>query len=191
MSGMEFVDYGEWGHRFVEGAVTIERVMAAVAGLGGDEIAVGPMHVGPGGAASVVATGTLSEPIATIVEERPRKFDVAIPAQLVLDVTIAGGTSRFEADLVAHLFLTVRTAVPLALVIEIAAPRKRDIELRVRSSGWRARIIGRLGDVEMKIREQVVEVINERVDTDEVRAATVIELESRIDDVWGGPGQRA
>ena len=45
---LELVDYEEFGNRFVETAVTIERVMAAVAGLGGDEIAVGPMTVGPG-----------------------------------------------------------------------------------------------------------------------------------------------
>ena len=185
---MDAVTYEEFGSRFVETAVTVERVMAAVAGLGGDRIDVGPMTVGPGGAASVVAHGTLSEPVAVIVDERPRRFDVSIPAQLELDVTFAGSTSRFEAELVAHLFMTVQTVVPLALHIDIAAPRKRDIELVVRSSGWRAKIIGRLGDVEMKIREQVVEVMNERINTDAARAACLIEFESRIDQLWEPPG---
>ncbi|HVE94911.1 MAG TPA: hypothetical protein VNB24_08335 [Acidimicrobiales bacterium] len=184
---MEFVPYEDFGALLVETAVTADRVVSAVAALSGDEIAVGPMSVGPGGAASVVATGSLGRPEASIVGEGPRRFDVAVPARIVLDVTVAGGVTRYEANLVAHLFLTVQTAAPLALVIDIDPPRKRDIELEVRSSGWRAKVIGRLGDVDRKIREQVVVVISQRLETPAARSARVIDLSSKIDAVWEPP----
>jgi hypothetical protein len=110
---------------------------------------------------------------------------VAIPVELQLSVKVAGTLHRFEASIVARLHLTVRTAVdPLALVIDIAPPEVFDMEVDVRSSGITAKVLGRLGNIDGKIRKEVVGFISERLHSTDARAATMIEIAPHIDAVW-------
>jgi hypothetical protein len=180
--------YQDFGAAFIDVAITPARLEEAVAAIAGPSVEVGPMGVGPGDAASVVAHGTIGAPTAKTSASDPdgtRRFVVAIPVELKLTVRVAGTTHRFGASVVARLHLAVRTAViPLALVIDIAPPQVFDLEVDVRASGVAAKVLGRLGNVDNKIRKEVVNFIAGRLESDAARAATVIDISRQIDSVW-------
>jgi hypothetical protein len=128
--------------------------------------------------------GTPSARPAAPDADGTRRFVVSIPIELALTVKVAGSVHRFEASIVARLQLAARTATPLAVVIDIAPPEVFDMEVDVRASGIAARVIGRLGNVDKKIREEVVRFVVEAVDSDAARAATVIDIGPQIENVW-------
>ncbi len=185
---MKRVSYQDFGAAFVDEAVTPARIEAAVTAVAGERVEVGPMGVGPGDAASVVAKGTIGTPVAKRLASEAdgiRRFVVVIPVELGLSVKVAGTRHRFEASVVARLRLAVRTATdPLALLIDISPPEPFDLEVDVRSSGMVAKVLGRLGNVDQKIRHEVVAFIRARLDAPEAKGLTVIEIGSKIDEVW-------
>lgn len=182
------VSYQDFGAAFVDEAVSLARIEQAVTAVAGDRVEVGPIGVGPGDAASVVAKGTVG--MATAKAAQPdadgtRRFVVSIPVELHLSVKVAGTVHRFEASVVARLRLAARTARdPLALVIDITPPEVFDMEVTVRSSGMAARVLGRLGNVDGKIRKEVVGFITERLNAPDAKAATVIDIATHIEAVW-------
>jgi hypothetical protein len=182
------VSYQDFGAALIDEAVTPARIEHAVAQVAGDSVDVGPLPVGPGDAASVVAKGEISPPTARAVapaEDGTRRFTVTIPVELRLSVKVAGTLHRFESSVRAHLRLAVRTAArPLSLVIEITAPEAFDMEVDVRASGMVGRVLGRLGDVDGKIRREVVGFIAERLDSADARAAMVINIGDTVESIW-------
>ena len=184
---IEYVSYQDFGARFIDNAVTTDRIAEAVAEVAGDRVEAGPLHVGPGDAASVMAKGTIGAPSAHAAApdaDGTRRYVVSIPVELALTVKVAGTVHRFEASVVARLHLAARTAAPLAIVIDIAPPEVFDMEVDVRASGIVARVLGRLGNVDKKIREEVVRFVSERINSDAARATTVIDIAPQIDNVW-------
>ena len=185
---MELVSYQEFGAALINEAVTPGRIEHAVAEVAGDRVEVGPLHVGPGDAASVVAKGDIGAPTATAAPndaDGTRRFTVTIPVDLHLSVKVAGTLHRFEAAVRVPLHLGVRTAArPLALLIDIAPPAATEMDLDVRASGVAARVIGRLGNVDAKIRKEVVGFITQRLDSPEAKAATVIDIGDTIESIW-------
>jgi hypothetical protein len=182
------VSYQDFGAAFVDEAVSLARIEQAVTTVAGDHVDVGPIGVGPGDAASVVAKGAVGACSAKAAAPEPdgtRRFVVSIPVELHLSVKVAGTLHRFEASVVARLHLAARTAVePLALVIDITPPQVFDMEVIVRSSGMAAKVLGRLGNVDGKIRKEVVGFITERLNAPDAKAATVIDIASHIEAVW-------
>lgn len=185
---MKDVSYQDFGAAFIDEAVTPARIEAAVLAVAGGAIEVGPMGVGPGDAASVLAEGTVGGPTARPAASAPdgtRRFVVSIPVELHLTVKVAGTLHRFEAGIVARLHLSVRTALePLALVIEIAPPEGFDLEVDVRSSAMTSKVLGRLGNIDGKIRKEVVGFITERLNGPDAKAATTINIADHIEAVW-------
>lgn len=185
---MEVVSYQDFGAALIDEAVTPARIERAVAEVAGDRVEVGPIGVGPGDAASVIAKGELGAPVATPSAPEPdgtRRFTVAIPVELHLSVKVAGTTHRFESSVKVNLHLAVRTAArPLSLVIDIVQPAPFDLEVDVRASGIAARVLGRLGNVDAKIRKEVVGFIREKLDAPEARAATVININETVEAMW-------
>lgn len=53
----QWIEYAEFGERFVAHAVTTDRIEAAVAGIAGKGMKFGPFSVGPAGLAGLVAEG--------------------------------------------------------------------------------------------------------------------------------------
>lgn len=185
---MEIVSYQDFGAAFIDEAVSLARIEQAVTGIAGDRVEVGPIGVGPGDAATVMAKGDIGEvkaKAATPEADGTRRFVVSIPVELRLSVRVAGTVHRFEASVVARLHLAARTAVqPLALVVDITPPELFDMEVAVRSSGVAAKVLGRLGNVDGKIRKEVVGFITERLNAPDARAATVIDIATHIEAVW-------
>ena len=59
---LTWITYGEFGKRFFEEAVTLERISDAVEGMAGKGIKIGPIGLGPGGLAGFVAEGSVGSP---------------------------------------------------------------------------------------------------------------------------------
>ena len=90
---MEIVSYQDFGAVFIDEAVTAARIEHAVRDVAGDRVDVGPIKVGPGDAASVVAKGAIGAPTARPLEpeeDGTRRFAVDIPVELHLSVKVAG-----------------------------------------------------------------------------------------------------
>ncbi len=182
------MSYQDFGVAFVDETVTSARIEHAVAEVAGDQVDVGPIRVGPGDAASVVAKGTIARPTARSAapeDDGTRRFTVTIPVELHLSVKVAGTLHRFESSVEVPLRLAVRTAArPLSLLIDIEAPAPADLEVEVRASGMAGRVLGRLGNVDAKIRKEVVNVINARIDSPQANAARVIDIGTVAESMW-------
>jgi len=127
-----WIDYAEFGERFVAHAVTPARIEAAVSGMAGQGIALGPFSIGPAGLAGFVAEGSVGKP--HIVRSGPHvTFEVSLPVTLHLTVTLGGQRLRLEAVVEIDLTLHARTADPLLIVIDIPPLRTRDVSFVLRA----------------------------------------------------------
>ncbi len=182
------MSYPDFGAVFIDETVTSARIEHAVADVAGDRVEVGPLYVGPGDAASVVAKGTIGSPTARTAEpdaDGTRRFTVTIPVELGLSVKVAGTLHRFESSVVVHLRLAVRTAArPLSLIIDIPPPGPDDLDVDLRAAGVAARVLGRLGNVEAKIRKEVVGFIRAKLDSPDAKSATVIDISRQVEAIW-------
>jgi hypothetical protein len=182
------VSYQDFGAALIDEVVTPARIERAVADVAGGQVEVGPLGVGPGDAASVLAKGTIGTPAAHPVDPEAngtRRFLVTIPVELRLSVKVAGTLHRFESTVQVRLRLAVRTAAqPLSIVIDIAPPDPADMDVEVRASGMTARVLGRLGNIDAKIRKEVVGFIGNRLDAPDARAATIINVGDTVESIW-------
>lgn len=127
-----WIDYAEFGERFVAHAVTPARIEAAVSGMAGQGITLGPFSIGPAGLAGFVAEGSVGKP--HIVRSGPHiTFEVGLPVTLHLTVTLGGQKLRLEAVVEIDLTLHARTADPLLIVIDIPPLRARDVSFVLRA----------------------------------------------------------
>jgi hypothetical protein len=179
------ISYEEFGVNFVTMAVTDERVRDALTAVAGDVIRVGPLAVGPGHAATVDAEGRIGSPAIEREAATPLAFRAVLPVDLVLDVKVAGLNHHYDARLQIPLRLTVRTVEPITLVIDVDRVSSRDVDVRMKADGMRAKVLSRLGNVEDEVRRQVARFVREQVDSPAGERARRIEILPMIDRVWG------
>jgi hypothetical protein len=160
---MSAIPYEQFGVNFVTMAVTNERLADALAAVAGDVIEVGPLAVGPANAATVDAHGVVGTPVVERHEGIPLSFTAVLGVDLSLDVKVAGVNHHYDARLTVPLRLTVRTEEPINLVIDVARVSSRDIDVRLKADGMRAKVLSRLGNVEDEIRRQVARFVREAV----------------------------
>lgn len=127
-----WIDYAEFGERFVAAAVTESRIEQAVASVAGRGMTIGPFGIGPAGLARFVAKGSIGKP--TVIRRGPHvHFDVMLPVKLRVDVTLGGQRLRLEAVVEIDLTMHARTADPLLIVIDIPPVTGRDVSFVMRA----------------------------------------------------------
>jgi hypothetical protein len=182
---MEEISYEQLGVNFVTHVVTPERVAATIAGVAGDEVRVGPMHAGPGNAASVTAVGRIGEVTARVAwNAAPLVFDATIPIDLSLEVRIAGATHRYNGTLAVPLRITARAGAPVTLAFEIAPISPADVRVKLSASGVRARLLQRIGGVDDEVRRAVASAVNERLDSEQAKAVRQIDVMRYVEESW-------
>ncbi|GAB3209323.1 hypothetical protein [Nocardia tengchongensis] len=134
-----WIEYAEFGERFVAAAVTESRIESAVSSVAGQGITIGPFGIGPAGLARFVAKGSIGKP--TVIRRAPHvHFDVMLPVSLRVDVTLGGQRLRLEAVVEIDLTMHARTADPLLIVIDIPPVTGRDVSFVMRAqaigSAW-------------------------------------------------------
>jgi hypothetical protein len=166
--------------------VTPERVAATIERLAGEELAVGPMQAGPGGAASVMATGRIGPIRPQIVLTRERlSFDAVIPIELNLDVRVAAVSNRYRGNVEVPLRLDVRAIAPVMLVIDVDTVTAADVRVELEAEGLRARFLQRIGDVDEEVRRAVADMVNERLASKEAQEARVYDILGYVDQSFG------
>ena len=185
MSDEHTISYDEFGQRFVALAVSPERVASTIAAIAGDRLELGPLSAGPGDAATVTGTGRIGTPTVEPLPDREwLSFTASLPVSLDLEITVAGAPHRYAAGLTIPLGLTVRTAAPLNLVVDIEVPHARDIRVDLSADGLRAKILRKAGNVDHEVRRHAARFVRERVQAPAAGRATVIELLPLIDEAW-------
>lgn len=182
----DLIEYGEWGERFFEFAVTEERVLAGVNAMAGQPIDVGPMGVGPGRVAKVTARGEIGTAVGARTSTSPVHFDVRLPVKLEFELDLGIDVHRFGADIEVPLRLTAHARDDLAIVIEIEPPRSNEIQLDLHAQGLRASLTGRVANVEGELRRFIAKYVGRELAKPKIQAARVVDVAAAINRAAGG-----
>ncbi|WP_280347115.1 hypothetical protein [Nocardia neocaledoniensis] len=179
-----YISYEEFGRRFLEYAVSEQRIAAAFGELTGAAFDFGPIGVGPGRLAKVTAQVELGQPRILRFVDAYISFELTIPLHVDLVVDLAVDRSRFQVDGTVHLHLTARTADPLRVVIDIAEPRPSDVRVNVASATKRGQLLRVLASVDHEIRRFVARYIAQEIRKPEIAAVRNIDVATRLDAAW-------
>ncbi|WP_280344047.1 hypothetical protein [Nocardia abscessus] len=178
------ISYAEFGRRFLEYAASEERISGAFDQLTGTAFDFGPIGVGPGRLAKVTAEVQLGSARRRRHDEETIAFELIIPLDLDLLLDLAVDRHRFHAEGTVHLHLTVRTAAPLRVVIDIAEPRPGDVRVDVAAATKRGQLLRILASVDHEIRRFVARYISAEIRKPHIAAVRDIDVARRLDEAW-------
>ncbi len=181
---MGYISYERFGVNFVRHAVTAEKIAPAIADVAGDTVAVGPLAAGPGGIASVSATGRIGTIAVRPEPGELLRFVATMPIDLDLDVRIGPVVNRYSGKVEVPLAMTARVAEPLTLVIDVDPVIAGDIRVTLQPENPGGDLLQRLGNMDAEVRSQVARFVNDRLTSDEAVAARTIDVAAIIDDAW-------
>ncbi|MBF6226376.1 hypothetical protein IU470_14845 [Nocardia abscessus] len=178
------ISYAEFGRRFLEYAASEERISGAFDQLTGTAFDFGPIGVGPGRLAKVTAEVQLGSARLRRHDDDTIAFELIIPLDLDLLLDLAVDRHRFHAEGTVHLHLTVRTAGPLRVVIDIADPRPDDVRVDVAAATKRGQLLRILASVDHEIRRFVARYISAEIRKPHIAAVRDIDVARRLDEAW-------
>ena len=180
----EPISYGDWGHDFFRTAVTEARLLGAVRQLAGRPIEFGPLGVGPGRLAKVMARGQVGDPTCEAIEGERVAFRLAIPAHVEFDLDLQVNKQHFTVDMVIPVVVTAHAMPGLKIFIDAQPPDRRDLEVAVQAHGFRATVVSLAADVEGELRKFVAKYVAREIEKPEIMKARVIDVAGRIDGAW-------
>ncbi len=179
-----YVSYEEFGRRFLEYAASADRIAGAFGQLTGAAFDFGPIGAGPGKLAKVSAQVQLGEPTLTREVGQYIEFELRIPLQVDLTLDLAVDRHRYEVDGYVRVHLTVRTAEPLRVIIDIAEPRSGDVRINVDTDTKRGQLVRIVAGVDHEIRRFVARYIAREIRKPHIAAARDIDVAARLDAAW-------
>ncbi|MFQ6392075.1 hypothetical protein ACLMAJ_01330 [Nocardia sp. KC 131] len=177
-----WIDYADFGERFVTHAVTEERIMAAVSGMAGRGMTIGPFSVGPVGLAGFVAKGKVGQP-AVLRRGPDVTFEVTVPISLSVQVLLGGKKLRLEAVVEIDLTLHARTADPVLIIIEVPPITARDVSFVLRAQAIESAWEWLLDPIAGVVQREVVNRVNAMLADRQARRGRVFDVEAMIDGV--------
>lgn len=180
----EPISYGDWGHDFFRTAVTEARLLGAVRQLAGRPIEFGPLGVGPGRLAKVMARGQVGDPTCATVDGDKIAFRLAIPAHVEFDLDLQVNKQHYTVDMVIPVTVTAHAMPGLKIFIDAQPPDRRDLEVKVEAHGFRATVVSIAADVEGELRKFVAKYVAREIQKPEIMQARVIDVAGRIDGAW-------
>jgi hypothetical protein len=178
---MDHISYEQFGVNFVNRAVTAERIAEALTDSAGGAFKIGPMTAGPGGIAVAEAKGRAGVVEVKRLPGSQVKFAATLPIVLDLEIKVAAVPQRYRGNIEVSLSLSVHTADPLWLVIEVEPVTALDVDVDLRSEGGVGGMLQRLGNIDEEVRGQVVKVVNERISAPEARSTREIDIAALVD----------
>lgn len=179
ISDPAWIDYAEFGERFVTQAVTKDRIEAAVSGMTGRGMTIGPFSLGPAGLAGFVAEGKIGKP--EVLHSGPHvTFEVTVPLSLALKVMLGGQKLRLEARVEIDLTLHARTADPLLIVIDIPPITQRDVSFVLRAQAMDAAGEMLLDPIAGLVQREVASRVNAILADPKARRSRVFDVESMV-----------
>ncbi len=180
------MSYEDWGVAFFEHAVSDGRILGGISGLAGEPIEFGPLKVGPGRIASVVAHGRVGQPVAEQIGTYPVQFLVRLPVHVEFELHLAMDTHHYTADLEVPLVLTAVAVPPLTVHIEVKAPESKEIGIELTAGTLRASVVKEVADIKGEVRRFVAKYVAREVDKPHIAKARTIDVLALIGDVWTG-----
>ncbi|MFI9634419.1 hypothetical protein ACIHAX_17200 [Nocardia sp. NPDC051929] len=178
------ISYADFGRRFLEYAASEARIAGAFDQLTGSAFDFGPIGVGPGRLAKVTAQVRLGSSRLSRRDDETIAFELIIPLEVDLLLHLAVDRHRFHVQGTVHLHLTVRTAAPLRVVIDIAEPRPADVHIDVAAATRRGQLLRVLAGVDHEIRRFVARYISAEIRKPHIAAVRDIDVAQRLDDAW-------
>lgn len=173
----EFCSYGQFGFRFFQHAVTVERIAAGVSGLTGVPIEFGPIAAGPAKIAKVHATGAIGDPVVSpLAEQEPLRFGLHVPVDLRFAVSLPATVHRFRAEVGIDLTLTARAAEPLRVVIDIDPPESSDITVVLRPDGLTSSVLQWVSGMDGELKRFLVRYIKAEIAKPHIARARSVDL---------------
>jgi hypothetical protein len=179
-----YVSYEDFGRRFFDYAVSEDRVAGAFRQLAGKDFDFGPIAVGPGKLAKVVANVSTGDPILKRHNLGIIFFQLAIPLKVRLLIDLTVDKTRFDVEGHINLRLTARAAEPLRVMIDVDQPTTDDVVINVEPRTLRGSLLRLIADVDEEIRRFVVRYIAEELTNPAVVAAREIDVAARLDAAW-------
>ncbi|MBF6466466.1 hypothetical protein IU427_14945 [Nocardia beijingensis] len=178
-SAPAWIDYAEFGERFVTHAVNAARIESAVAGMTGRGVTIGPVSIGPAGLAGFVAEGKVGAP--RVLHSGPRvTFEVTIPVSLTLKVLLGGRKLRLEARVEIDLTLHARTAEPVLIIIDIPPITQRDISFVLRAQAVESAWEWLLDPIAGVVQREVASRVNAMLADPQTRRGLVFDVEAMV-----------
>lgn len=178
--GPNWIGYAEFGERFVAHAVTEQRIIAAVSGMVGQGVTVGPVNLAPAGIAGFLAEGKVGTPRVSRHDEAV-VFHVSVPVTLAVKVLLGGKTLRLEALLDIDLTLRARTAEPVLIVIDIPPIAAENVGFLLRASAVDAAGEWLLEPIAGWVKREVAQRVNAMLAEPRARRARIFDLEALVD----------
>ncbi|MEV0295295.1 hypothetical protein [Nocardia sp. NPDC050710] len=174
-----WIDYADFGERFVTHAVTEERIIAAVSSMAGRGVTIGPFSIGPAGLAGFVAEGKVGEPV--VLRHDPHViFQVTVPLSLTVKVLLGGRKMRLSAVVEMDLTLHARTADPLLIVIDIPPLTARDVSFVLRAQAVDAAWEWLLDPIAGMVQREVAGRVNAMLAEPEAVRGRVFDIEAMV-----------
>ncbi|WP_043731438.1 hypothetical protein [Nocardia asiatica] len=174
-----WIDYAEFGERFVTHAVNAARIESAVSGMAGRGMIIGPVSIGPAGLAGFVAEGKVGTP--RVLHSGPRvSFAVTVPVSLTLKVLLGGRKLRLEARVEIDLTLHARTAEPVLVIIDIPPITQRDISFVLRAQAVDSAWEWLLDPIAGVVQREVASRVNAMLADPHTRRGLVFDVEAMV-----------
>ncbi|MBF6196267.1 hypothetical protein U3653_31270 [Nocardia sp. CDC186] len=161
-----------------------ERIAEVIADIVGDRIEVGPVQAGPGGLASVTATGWPGKVRAAACDGEEWDVALELPIRLRLRVDIAGVVGRFVATGRVRLRVGLVLEDPCGVFVRTEEVRQEHVDIKVRPVDRPARLLDRLADVRSMVVDHVVAYVGELLSSREISQMRRIDIAQVIDRAW-------
>lgn len=177
----DLISYATWGEHFFSTAVTADRVLNGVNVLAGRPIEVGPLGVGPGRIAKVIARGSIGTATGERAGASPVVFHVSLPVDLKFTIDLAMDKLDFDAHITVPLVITVHARADLAIQLEVTPPSPAQVVVHLKARGLRASLTSKAANVEGELRRFVAKYVARELGQPYVRDATVIDVAGAIE----------
>ena len=174
----------QFTHLVLIAAAPPHRVGQGVARLIGEEITIGPLHVGPGGMATATATGVRGQVHVAIAEDAEWRQIVIVPISLSVDVRIGGRTVRYYGAVQVQTRVRLRLEQPCTVAVDVEDIEARNIRTVITPVGFAARVVGRIGNVTETVAEHVLSYVRELVESQDFVAAMHIDVIGLMRRAW-------
>lgn len=173
-----------FARQVLRSAARPERIAEVIAEIVGDRIEVGPVHAGPGGLASVTATGRPGKVRAAACDGEEWDVALELPIGLRLRVDLAGVIGRFVATVRVRLRVELVLEDPCAVFVRTEEVSQEHVDIRVRPVDGPARLLDRLADVRSLAAEHVVAYVRDLLSSSEIREVRRIDIAQVIERAW-------
>lgn len=177
--------YERFGVNWVRRVLHLERILATVDQVLGDQIALGPIGAGPGRAfASISFVGTYHPTTGYEIPAELLTYAINLPISVVFDLDLPMDRLTFNGEVVIPLVLVVHTEEPLKLRLELRTPTEEQIQLQLHTDTRRGSMIRKVAGIDGELRRFVLKVIDTELNKTYVQKATYLDMEVLIAEAW-------